>query len=300
MDDITAHKLLLLGSVVQAGSLTKAAEQEGLTVSAVSQQMRTLERAVGVPLLERHSRGIKPTEAGRIAGRCAADIRACLSGFEQEIGNIQRGESGRLICGVFPTLATAMGPSIINSSRRAPGMTINLRSARLSRLDPLLRSGDIDVALTWDYPWSEVKSDSLEQHPVMTDPTVMLVPIEQAHTQWSDHLFPGTRWVSRSGGHEIAGVLERVCGERGFSPEIVYEAHDWWEAQSMVAAGLGVAIAPGLASALLRDGVACLPFPAAPARTVYLSRRRNTPRHAGEDVLIQRLLDAEESLVSRS
>ena len=79
----------------------------------------------------------------------------------------------------------------------------------------------------------------------------------------------------------MAEVLARSCRAAGFEPQIVYEAHDYQEAQAMVGVGLGVAVAPRLALTNPRDDVAIVPIRGyAPIRRILLARlaeRRPTP-----------------------
>lgn len=289
---------MLLRSVIQNGSLSRAAELEGMTVSAVSQHMRALERTAGTALLERHSRGVKATEAGMIGHKHADEIYNSLASFGQSIERLKQGKSGGLTCGVFPTLATSLGPSILNSTRRSPGLKITLRSARLRDLELMLRQSEIDVALTWDYPWSSYESDDFARKPVMRDSTVLLVPEYMSTSRWSDFLSGSTTWVSRSGGHQVRNLLDVIGRKYNFQPNVVYEANDWAEVQGMVAAGVGIAVAPTLACIPLRPGVTTIPFATSPVRTIYLTKRKNQPPHPGEEVLASRILDAEDEVTA--
>ena len=73
----------------------------------------------------------------------------------------------------------------------------------------------------------------------------------------------------------------RTANAAGFVPEVAFEAHDYQEAQAMVAVGLGVALVPSLARTSLRDDVRVVSLqPAAPARTIIVGRladRQFTP-----------------------
>ncbi|RRR87555.1 LysR substrate-binding domain-containing protein, partial [Streptomyces sp. RP5T] len=80
-------------------------------------------------------------------------------------------------------------------------------------------------------------------------------------------------WITRADHHPVAEALTRSCRAAGFEPQIAYEAHDYQEAQAMVAAGIGVALAPTLALEGIRGGVGVLPLlPPAPVRRILLVR----------------------------
>src|SRR5699024_5398518 len=124
MKDVTGNKLIILRSVIRAGSLSKAAEQQKLTVSAVSQQVQSIEKAVGLPLLERLSREVMPTEAGKIPATYGDEIFDSLISFHHAIEDLKNGELGTLVCGIFPTIATSLGPTILKGRSSVPGLNL--------------------------------------------------------------------------------------------------------------------------------------------------------------------------------
>src|SRR3954468_22192183 len=63
---VDARRLLLLRTVLRAGSMGAAARSLGMTQPAVSQQLAVLEREVGIPLVLRSTTGVRPTEAGSV------------------------------------------------------------------------------------------------------------------------------------------------------------------------------------------------------------------------------------------
>ena len=79
-------------------------------------------------------------------------------------------------------------------------------------------------------------------------------------------------WVIRGGGHPVAEVLSRTARAAGFEPAVSFEANDYQEAQAMVAVGMGIALAPRLALANLRDDVTVLSLGVdAPRRRILLA-----------------------------
>ena len=82
----------------------------------------------------------------------------------------------------------------------------------------------------------------------------------------------GESWVIRGGGHPVAEVLSRTAHAAGFEPAVSFEANDYQEAQAMVAVGMGIALAPRLALANLRDDVTVLSLGIdAPRRRILLA-----------------------------
>ncbi|MEO3753403.1 LysR substrate-binding domain-containing protein [Streptomyces sp. B6B3] len=157
----------------------------------------------------------------------------------------------------------------------------------LARLLDMLHTGEVELALLWDYRWNRVTDDSLAVTHLLNDPTVLVVPatstfLDQPETRLSS--LAEQHWIIRADNHPVADVLRRSCRLAGFEPRIAYESHDYQEAQAMVAAGLGIAIAPRLALTNRRNDVRLMRFGSdvpAPVRRILLARPKNrTPTPA--------------------
>ena len=119
---LDVKRLQVLLAVVELGSVTAAAESLMYTPSAVSQQLRRLEREVGQPLMRRHARGMSPTDAGLVLVRHARKVLRQLSAAEADLPRGRRAAQGRLVLGTFPTVASSFLPLVVHRFRRpAPG-----------------------------------------------------------------------------------------------------------------------------------------------------------------------------------
>src|SRR6187549_2650732 len=116
---LDVKRLQVLLSVVELGSVTAAADALVYTPSAVSQQLRRLEREVGQPLLRRHARGMSPTDAGLVLAAHARMVLRRLSAAEADLAEIAGLRQGRLALGTFPTVASG-SPSSSSGWRTAP------------------------------------------------------------------------------------------------------------------------------------------------------------------------------------
>ncbi|MFC6359471.1 LysR substrate-binding domain-containing protein [Luteococcus peritonei] len=158
---------------------------------------------------------------------------------------------------------------------RHPELTISITSARQEGLLRSLRRREVDLATLWDYAWDQLDAPDLELQQIASDPTTLLLP--------SDHPLAGREvvsmaelaeeaWVVRAE-HPVAQVLSRLCAEAGFVPRVEMAADDYQELQGMVAAGLGIALAPRLAVLTPRTDVRVLPIAGNPApRRILLAR----------------------------
>ena len=275
MAEMDLRRLHVLREVGRSGSLTAAAAALSFTTSAVSQQVTKLERDMGVPLLERHPRGAVLTEAGRALLRYAEDIDRTIDAARAEMGEFADLRRGQLRLGTFPTVGASLMPEVVLAFRaRHPEVVVTVVSARRAGLVDRLKRRDIELTLLWDYPWQRVEDAELSTTTLRKDPTLLLLPrshplagadvvrVEQLRDE---------QWVVRDE-HPVADVLRRVCRRAGFEPDVAFAANDYQETQGMVAAGIGIALAPQLALSALRPDIVAVPLKDSPSRRILLAR----------------------------
>lgn len=136
--------------VVRCGSLTEAAQRLSVTVSAVSRQVAALESLLGVPLFDRHPRGMVASAAGEVlaayalrgaleADRVVADIQA-LQGLRR--GRVRLASSAGFAIEFLPRAIAAF-------RERYPGLHFHLRVARPAEVTAIVLRGDADLGLTY-------------------------------------------------------------------------------------------------------------------------------------------------------
>ncbi len=135
-------------AVANTGSLSAASEQLFVAVSAISRQIQRLETQVGVPLFERHARGMVLNEAGEIF---ASHVRKNMLDMEYALAEIKglkavRRTLIRVAC--TDGLAFTLLPTLIATFREGnPGILFDIKVASTQGVAELLRSGECDVAL---------------------------------------------------------------------------------------------------------------------------------------------------------
>ncbi|RKS69392.1 DNA-binding transcriptional LysR family regulator [Motilibacter peucedani] len=244
------HRLRVLHSVVEAGSVTAAAASLNYTPSAVSQHLAALEREAGIALMERSGRGIRPTPAGTLLAQRAGSLLEQLQATEKALADLRTGRSGRVVVAAFPTAGTGLVPAAVERFRReAPGVELELQVAEAEPALAALRDGSVDVAVAL-LP-STASDDGLHREHLLDDPFRVVLPRTHrlagrrtiALADLADDPWIGaTACTDYCGGEAIA-----ACRAAGFTQRVVVEADDYPAVLSYVGLGVGVALVPLLA-----------------------------------------------------
>ncbi len=279
-------------AVAEEGHVTRAAERLGMQQPPLSQQIRALERELGVQLLRRKPRGVEPTEAGRAL---LADARAILAHLERARSTTQRtarGEQGRLAVG-FTSSAPfhPFVPRVIRAFRETyPLIALTLDESGTIELIEDLRQERVDAAFIRT-PVTDPMG--LTVNPLLEE--AMLVALPSAHAlARSTTPLPLAALAAetfivyrRRSGPGLYDAIFAACHAAGFSPAVGQEAPRIVSTLNLVAAGLGIAIVPMSLQRMQMDGVTYRPLKGAQLRAPLLvATRRGDPSAA-----LRRLLD---------
>src|SRR5919206_202181 len=110
---LDVKQLRVLKAVAEHGSFSAAADALSYTQPAISQQIAALERTTGTTLVDRTSRGVRLTDAGRALVDHAHVVLARLAAAEAELDAIAGVRGGRVRLSAFPTAAASILPSAV-------------------------------------------------------------------------------------------------------------------------------------------------------------------------------------------
>jgi DNA-binding transcriptional LysR family regulator len=292
---LDVKRLRVLREVANRGSFSAAAEALYLSQSAVSQQVATLEREVGMTLLERTREGTKPTAAGRVLVEHAEAALARLDEAERELAAIAGLEGGEVQIASFPSAsATLLTMAVSEFVVRHPKVRLSVTEAEPEESHPQLRAGEVDLALTFDYPQVPSPEErDVERTLLLTES--MHVALPKGHpladcarvkmAELSDEV-----WLSGDSPSSCGELVQRACRDAGFDPRVGFESNDYHVLQGFVAAGLGVTLLPDLALPTVRSDIVVLPTePVAPLRRVWAETR--STRSAATEAMVAVLVE---------
>ena len=283
MAELTLSGLRVLEHVAALGSFTAAAEVLGYTQSAISRQVAGMETAVGTPLFERSPRGVRLSEAGAALVEHAASVQAAMDMATNAVARVRDRLAGQLSVGGYPSALAVLVPrAIARLAAGNPALTVTLHEASTPSLLDLVRAGGLDlavVALGAELPEYDV--EGLRADLLMIDALRIAVPAE--------HRLAGRHRVAPEELRHEAWIVGRRASPRDprfgtwpslASPRIAYAVQEWPARLGLVAAGLGIAIVPGIAAVSVPAGVTILEVDdpsRQPSRAVVVSPTRRSP-----------------------
>ena len=186
-----------------------------------------------------------------------------------EIAEIAGLRAGRVRLAAFPsasaTLVPAAGRTLQDTHNK---ITVSLVEAEPPETLALLEKGETDVALAFGYPESELAATpNRDVVPLLQDDLVAVLPRRRRARQVELSDLANETWIA--GCERCRAHLLHLARQAGFQPHIAYATDDYVTVQSLVAAGLGVALLPSLAlAAHHRDDITTLPLAEPAARQI--------------------------------
>ncbi|MGW1560735.1 LysR family transcriptional regulator [Streptomyces sp. NPDC002144] len=294
---LNLDRLRTLDALARHGSVSGAAEGLHITTSAVSQQMAKLEREVGQRLLAKNGRGVRLTDAGRLlaehASRILSQVELAQSDLEAQRGQVV----GELRLVAFPTALRGLFPAAL-AALRDDHPALRVRSRELEPeegVNAVLR-GDADLAVVLDwYNKPLPMPDGLAKAPILDDPVEIAMPVGHPLAVRDDvdlDDFREDEWVVWPEGEFCHEWLLYTLRSKGIEPRIAHRAEEHHTQLALVAAGLGVCVAPRLGRDPMPAGVRAVPVRHRVHRYVYAVWRADADRRPSIRAAVEALQEA--------
>jgi DNA-binding transcriptional LysR family regulator len=274
---IDARRLVVLRAIAEHRSFTRAAEALSLTQPAVSRQLAALEREAGVALVARGPRHVSLTPAGAALAAEADAILAALDAAGRRMRGFAAPDGGAVRVGAVPSALAGFVPAALAALRaQRPRVEIEAVEGWSADLARRTARGDLDLAIVAGAGAGEV---------LVHEPFAALLPAAHAlaaRRRMALADLAGEPWIvaPEPGGRQ---AVLAACAAAGFAPHVAATA-GWDATPGLIAAGLGVALAPRATAARLgrRAGVVARALTGAPERELRLIRPPRARRTAVE------------------
>ncbi|MEW2468452.1 LysR family transcriptional regulator [Streptomyces sp. NPDC046994] len=241
------RQLRILRELGDLGSVSAVAEALHVTPSAISQQLRLLQRSVPVPLTERAGRRVVLTDAGQALAAAAIEVESALARARHTITDFAQQPDGYVSVAAFHSAASAFFPLLLCSltGQDRPRLSLADEDVAQDRFPALTRDYDLVLASRLDHgpPWPRtVASTTLlhepldialpADHPLASRP--LLTPSDVADQPW----------ITVHDGFPLMATIEAIASVAHRRLEIVHRINEFAVVAEAVAAGGGLALMP--------------------------------------------------------
>ena len=237
-------------AVARHRHFTRAAEELHVAQSALSHQIRRLEQELGIPLFERTSRRVTPTEAGQAIAARARRVLAEVDGARAEVDELRGVLRGRIWIGPLVPAGDVDVPGLLaRFSQAHPGVEVGLREGIAADMLRLVAADELDAAfclVAGEIP------DELAVEPLSHDEVVAAFAPDRAppapHVNVAD--LARHKIVAPRRGSAITTALEQRFSDSGEQLRLALESGDPFLLRSLAARGFATAILPRSLTAL--------------------------------------------------
>lgn len=243
--ELGLRRLRILREVAEHGGVTAAARAMHYSPSGISQQVAALEDDIGAPVLERHGRGVRLTEVGRVLLEHGEILLDAERDARAAVERARDALAVELTVGVFCTVAVGLVPWIITDlATRHPQVHVRTRETDPDDASLELRHGHLDLAFLIDYPDApEPWGAGIAITPAGLDTVSLAAPAGRFDRQ-DVHLadLADCDWVMSGPNSYYGRAMRSACQRAGFEPRITHQVHEQATALAMVAGGLGITL----------------------------------------------------------
>ncbi len=258
------RRLELLRELADRGSITAVAAATHRTASAVSQQLKILEREAGVPLTERSGRGVVLTSAGRALARTATDVATAIERAEALWADFRSLPQGEVTLTIFPTAGQMFLPGLLARIDELPGLSVICSDLDSFVSDIADLTADFDIVIA-DAPgalpgWAE---RGLTVVPLMREPLDIAMP--EGHPLGAKKsLTPADvideNWIGVPSDLPFDRILRGIEASNATPAHVSQRIADNRIVESLIAAGHGIGILPRYTTRDRQNGLITRPL----------------------------------------
>lgn len=241
MKSVTLRQLRVLVAVARHLSVSRAAEELGLTPPAVSMQLKELEQQVGAPLFDRTGRAVTLTTTGEYLLSYARRILSTLKDAEDAMARLRSLQGGTLTIGMVGTAQYFLPGLIAAFHAEHPGIDLKLRVGHREQLVSLMQCNEVDLAVMSRPPRElAARAEAFAMHPhvLVTAPRHPFAAM--AHVPVAALAREG--FIARETGSGTRAVFDEFAAEHRLAPRILMELDSDEAVKQAVMAGMGVGL----------------------------------------------------------
>ena len=241
------RQLRILRELGELGSVTAVAEALLVTPSAISQQLRLLQRAIPVPLTERQGRRLVLTDAGQALAGAAVEVETALARARHTVEEFLGQPDAEVSVAAFHSGGAAFFPLLLRALAGPGRPMLRLADEDVPQEDfpRLTREYDVVLAHRLDHapPWP----DSVAMTTLLREPLDVAMPAGHplaAKRRVTPRDVADEPWITVHDGFPVLAVIEAIAAAAGRRPHLAHRINEFAVVAEVVAAGGGIALMP--------------------------------------------------------
>lgn len=249
MNNLNLRQLQYAVLLSQEGSFSALAQKLNITQPALSKQILTLEKTLGIQLFDRNSNPLTLTAAGEHFIKEAKELLFREDKLMRSMEQFRQGEKGRLVIGITPFRSAYLIPKIVKKVReRFPGVQVRLVEQGSELLRKNAAEGKFDLAVV-NMPVDESALDVTLIEPdrlvlVLRREMAEKIPALQGKEKIDFSLCKDLPFVVPGEGQEMRMLFEKLCDVANIHPEIAVEAVSLNTVWELACSGVGATLLP--------------------------------------------------------
>jgi len=238
------RQLRVLREVGELGSVTAAAEALLVTPSAISQQLRLLQRSIPVPLTERDGRRVVLTAAGRALAGAAADVESALARARHTVDEFVEQPDSVVSIAAFHSAAAAFYPHLLRGDGVAR-LALHDEDVPQDEFPLLAREYDLVMAHRLDH--GAAWPDTVAVTSLLHEPLDVALPADHplaVKRQLTPRDVAGEPWITVHDGFPLMATIEAIGAAANQRLDLVHRINEFAVVAEVVAAGGGIALMP--------------------------------------------------------
>ncbi|MGW2930603.1 LysR family transcriptional regulator [Streptomyces sp. NPDC001156] len=241
------RQLRILRELGELGSVTAVAEALLVTPSAISQQLRLLQRAIPVPLTERQGRRLVLTDAGQALAGAAVEVETALARARGAVEEFVGRPDGEVSVAAFHSAAAALFPLLLRAFAEpgTPGLALADEDVAQDDFPRLTREYDLVLAHRLDHapPWPGTVTATTLLH----EPLDVALPAGHplaAKRRLTPRDVADEPWITVHDGFPVMATIEAIAASAGRRLRLAHRINEFAVVAEAVAAGGGIALMP--------------------------------------------------------
>ncbi|MEF3306562.1 LysR family transcriptional regulator [Paenibacillus sp. GYB003] len=240
--DIRHLKYLM--EVVRCRSFTKAADTLHVTQPTISKMVKSIEEELGVELLDRSGKQVRPTDAGEAILRQAQLIVNAFDSLSSDLADVVQLKKGKIRIGLPPMAGARFFPKVIGEFRkRYPLIQLELIEDGAKKIEKSVEGGSLDIGVVV----LPTDPELFDSYAFVRESLMLLVHPGHRLAGAGDVTLQELRdepFILFRDDFALHDRIPEACIEAGFRPNVVFESSQWDFISEMVAAELGIAMLP--------------------------------------------------------